>query len=346
MLRGACLLAGVLVLHWVVLVSLRDRLFDSPVVKPMPMPLFTRFLQAAAPSVPAPRALPRPKRPKAMQNPVAPGDEVQSPTEKVTNVVPDSLAADGGVPQAGGEAADAATLLEDPPAPSATEAGSVADHWPADTRLSYSLKGYYRGDLYGSGQVQWQHSDGRYQVLVDLRMALIVTVHLISQGELREDGLQPRVYEERGMGRVRRLAFDGTEVTFHDGTAMAQPEGLQDTASQFVELTRRFSSGRQTLAVGTPVSLWLARPREMNLWTYDVVALETLELPEWGSVPAYHLQPRPVANPRGVVQAELWFAPSLQYLPVRIRINLGGDNYADLVVNRIEQGDSLPSESR
>ncbi len=200
------------------------------------------------------------------------------------------------------------------------------------------MKGYYRGDFYGWGQVQWQHNEGRYQVQVDMRLALLFTGTLVSQGELSAQGLQPRVYEERGMGRARQMVFDGAMVTLSDGSQLRQPQGVQDTASQFVDLTHRFSSGRQALVVGAEVPVWLARPREMMLWTYDVVALETLQLPELGEVPAFHLKPRPLVNARGVINAELWFAPSLQYLPVRIRVNLGNDNYVELTVKRIEQG--------
>jgi len=228
--------------------------------------------------------------------------------------------------------------VPEPVNPPTDPTNNAADAWPADTRLSYNVKGYYRGDFYGSGQVQWQHKDGRYQVQVDGRMALFFTGTLISQGELSADGLRPRVYEERALGRVRNLSFDGLDVTFHDGKTLPQPDGVQDTASQFVELSHRFSSGRQALVVGAEVSVWLARPRQMNLWVYDVVALETLQIAEFGAVPAFHLQPRQVANPSGTITADLWFAPSLQYLPVRIRINAGNDNYADLLVNRIEQG--------
>jgi hypothetical protein len=47
--------------------------------------------------------------------------------------------------------------------------------------------------------------------------------------------------------------------------------------------------------------------------------------------------PRPVANPAGNITAELWFAPSLQYLPVRIKIHLGEGNFVDLMVEKIEQ---------
>jgi len=68
------------------------------------------------------------------------------------------------------------------------------------------------------------------------------------------------------------------------------------------------------------------------------VAEETLQTPELGPVQAFHLRPRPIANPAGEITAEIWFAPSLQYLPVRVRIALGGDNFVDLMVERIDQG--------
>jgi hypothetical protein len=117
---------------------------------------------------------------------------------------------------------------------------------------------------------------------------------------------------------------------------------LQDTASQFVELSHRFSSGREELKVGAQVQLWLARPQGMALWTYDVIAQETLETPELGAVQAFHLRPRPIDKPKGVITAELWFAPALQYLPVQIRIALGGANFVNLLVERIEQGAAPP----
>jgi hypothetical protein len=76
----------------------------------------------------------------------------------------------------------------------------------------------------------------------------------------------------------------------------------------------------------------------MALWIYDVIEEDTLQMPELGPVPAFHLQPRPIADPRGAITAEIWFAPSLQYLPVRVRISLGAGNFVDLMVERIEQG--------
>ena len=81
----------------------------------------------------------------------------------------------------------------------------------------------------------------------------------------------------------------------------------------------------------------MALPGGVDEWTYDVVGEDTLHLPRLGAVRALHFKPRPLAKPRGPIQAEIWFAPTLQYLPVRIRITQGADSYMDLLVETIEQ---------
>ena len=85
------------------------------------------------------------------------------------------------------------------------------------------------------------------------------------------------------------------------------------------------------------MNFWLARPGGVDQWTYDVVGEETIQLPRLGAVRAVHLKPRPLAKPRGPITAEMWFAPSLQYLPVRIRLTSGPDTFVDLMVETIEQ---------
>ncbi len=217
----------------------------------------------------------------------------------------------------------------------------ASDSWPLDTRVSYRLRGNYRGDIYGSARVQWQRQQSRYQVQLDLSMALVLQFSMISQGQVGPVGLLPGIYEERFPWGMRRMAFEDGFIQFDNGTRLPHPPDLQDTVSQFVELGHRFSSGREVLKVGRQVSVWLARPQGLALWTYDVVGEEILETPELGAVSALHLRPRPIANPAGVITAEIWFAPSLQYLPVRVLIGLGADNFVDLTVERIEQIEAL-----
>ena len=342
--------------HWAGLVWLRGEMLDLQPLIPMVDPLFTRLVvPTRMAAVPPTRFRPQPaRRPPAAVSVVAQADVAPEPApEQDRQNEPGELQPSDTVAQAVAQAASAPDPAEptEPTLPAAAASAPVSDEatpapesWPPDTRVSYSLKGYYRGDMNGSARVQWQREQNHYQVRIDLRMALVIGVSMTSQGEVSDTGLLPRVYEEQLLGSVRRVGVDGGWVKFNDGSQMLAPQGLQDTASQFVELNQRFSSGRETLKVGTPVQVWLARPQGMALWTYDVVEEETLATPELGAVQAFHLRPRPIANPSGVITAEIWFAPSLHYLPVRIRISLGSDNFVDLMVERIEQ--AAPSSAR
>ena len=301
---------------------------------PMADPLFTRFIEPARPALPPPRPRSRPAR--AAVPPSPPPAEVEAPEGTAAQAA--SAESPDPQPAVDAEAPEpAAQAIEASPEP-VTEVGPPADSWPPDTRVSYRLQGYYGGKLYGSARVQWQREHSRYQVRLDLSVALLLQFSMISQGDVGAASLLPGAYEEQLPWGLRRMAFEGGLVRFHNGSQLPQPPALQDTVSQFVELSHRFSSGQAVLQVGSPVSLWLARPNGMALWTYDVVEQEILQTPELGAVPAFHLRPRPIANPTGSITAEIWFAPSLQYLPVRVRIALGGDNFIDLLVERIEQG--------
>ena len=122
-----------------------------------------------------------------------------------------------------------------------------------------------------------------------------------------------------------------------NGSRLPRPEGVQDSASQFVALSHRFASASTPMAVGQSVQFWLARPGGADIWTYDVVEMETLATPRLGPIQAFHLKPRPLANPRGPITAEMWFAPTLQYLPVRIKVTLSDEAWVDLMVDKIEQ---------
>jgi hypothetical protein len=53
-----------------------------------------------------------------------------------------------------------------------------------------------------------------------------------------------------------------------------------------------------------------------------------------GALDTFHLKPRRIEDrPRGELSAEVWFAPSLQYLPVRIRIRQDAETYIDLMMD-------------
>ncbi|MBC7468883.1 MAG: DUF3108 domain-containing protein [Ramlibacter sp.] len=342
-LIGALLLA-VLLGHALVLQWLAWQAQEQSALRLLAVPMFTRLLQPEPPPPPVAAKTVRLHAPPAPA--VIESVARSAPAEATTSVAPpqstpEAVASEPA--QATSTAAGTATeeaLTPTPALPATTAATAMPspatlDSWPADTRLSYRLGGYFRGEIHGNARVQWQRDGDRYQTRIDIDLG-VVSLVMTSQGVVTEQGLAPNAYEETRVGKRRSVTLQGQEVTLSDGNRMPRPDGVQDTASQFVELSHRFASGQVPLEVGRSVSFWMARPGGLDYWTYDVTDKEVLQTPQLGAVEAFHLKPRPTVNPRGNITAEMWFAPSLQYLPVRIRVTAGDANL-DLLVDQIEQ---------
>ena len=271
-------------------------------------------------------------------------------------VVPGELAPEPGpstpLPRARADDAAAAASAAAVPVPAAGSASApVAPapfEWPASTRISYRLTGNYRGEVNGTAQVEWIRVGEKYQVHLDLvigaSFAPLITRRMSSDGSINADGLVPRRYDQdtKVMLRARQqvaLSFEPDSVVLANGERRPTVRGVQDTASQFVQLTYVFSTRPELLRIGGSVEIPLALPHKVDVWTYDVVAEETLQTP-FGPLPTVHLTPRRSGPPKlGELSAEIWFAPQLRYLPVRIRIHQDEQTFIDLMIDkRPEQG--------
>ncbi len=333
-LRLAALAAMVLVLHFATLHWLAEAMAGPPLLKTMSNPMFTRLLQQEAAPVPVAAATPTPKKKRsaiAATKAAKPGQPAASEPEPEPAIPPQAAAS---APEPAASEPVAAASAPQPPASAAIVL--AADTWPVDTRLNYRLTGWYDGELTGTARVQWLRQEDRYETRVDLDLG-IFGMQFLSQGDVSPDSLSPRAYQETRPGRVRAVQLGPENVTLNDGRVVPKPPGAQDTASHFVELSHRFSTGKEKLVVGGHTSMWIARPGGVDLWDYDIVAIDQLPTPRLGTVPAYHLKPRPIADSRGDIYAEVWIAPTLQYLPIRIKITQGPQRYVDITVDHIEQ---------
>ncbi|MBS0316955.1 MAG: DUF3108 domain-containing protein [Proteobacteria bacterium] len=298
--------------------SARKPTAEKPRTEPAPQPKI-----ADAASAPAPESPSAPAPADQLAAAAQPAASAPQPAASATPI--DGTALGSGVKPLDGTAA----------APGSDQA--YLDGWPADTRIRYALGGYYRGALSGDAQVLWQRSGDKYQARIEVDVGILLSMSLTSQGKITPTGLHPQLYEEQVRGRRRIITMDAQTVTLPSGRQVPRPPGLEDTISQFIDLGYQFATGRTQLQVGHPFQLWLARPGGVDLWTYNVPEEVAVPTEKWGPVPAFHLEPRPPAGSHGDVTLELWFAPSLQYLPVRVRLNLDKENYLDLVAQKIEQ---------
>ena len=225
---------------------------------------------------------------------------------------------------------------------SARSSASAAFEWPPSTRLTYSLTGNYRGEVHGSARVQWVRQGPRYQVHLDILIgpsfAPLISRRMTSDGELGAEGLVPQRYDEATrlpfqQPRRASLLFTPETVTLFNGSQQEALPGLQDPASQFVQMTWLFTTQPEILRAGNTVTMPLALPRRVGRWVYDVLGQERLATPV-GELDTYHLKPRlGERRPGNELSAEVWFAPSLQYLPVRIRIQQDAETFIDLLLD-------------
>lgn len=309
---------------------------------------------------PAEVVLPEPAAVEASAPPIEPA------TEEDTVVAAAPLAFDAASGEAVSAPLDAASAAAAPsaadeaasapaPAVSSPEAAAVAAaspaaaasspmpfEWPGSTRLTYTLVGNVRGEVHGSAQVEWIRVGMRYQVHLDvvvgLPIAPLMSRRMSSDGTLGPDGLTPIRYDEdtKVAFRDRRrvvMRFAPDAVVLADGRRLPRPPGVQDTASQFVQLAWLFTTRPELLRTGSQVAVPLALPRSMDTWVYDVLDEETLYLP-FGHAQAFHLKPRRVSRPGGELIAEIWFSPQLRYLPARIRIQQDEQTFIDLKLAR------------
>jgi hypothetical protein len=298
---------------------------------------FVRTLAPAAPPATAPvrprRAAAAPAAAASAAEPVAP-----EPAQQLEAVAP--------LPPAAIDPMPVPDALASPvPAEPVAASASPAFDWPPSTRLSYTLSGNYRGPVHGQASVEWLRAGTRYQVFMDLSVgpsfAPLMSRRVSSEGEITPDGLQPRRYDEEtrvALREPRRLSvwLDAEQVRLANGSEWPRPAGVQDSASQFVQLTWLFTTQPQQLQPGNSVEFPLALPRRLEPWIYDVLEAETLDTPA-GPVQAVHVKPRRLPRPGNELTAEIWVAPSLQYLPVRIVIRQDAETHIDLQIDRLPE---------
>ncbi|MGN6527441.1 MAG: DUF3108 domain-containing protein [Burkholderiaceae bacterium] len=250
-------------------------------------------------------------------------------------------------------ASAASTALAAAPAASGTATGVAgaasgvagpamqAFEWPPSTRLTYTLTGQYRGGpLYGTAAVEWRRDGAHYQVQFDIHVSPFFDQHMFSDGRIGEDGLHPAHYDEAFKvpvmePRLRHIEFGDDEVVLDNGNHVTRLPGTQDGASQFVQFVWMFATHPQWLRPGNVVDIPLALPRSLRRWRYLVVGTERLAL-KFGDLDAVHLKPL-LDGPRRANEYpfEIWTAPTLQYLPVRIHVQVDEQNYADLSVDQL-----------
>lgn len=354
----ALVLAAHVWLTWQLTVQMKELAPAATDIKRMEATYVSEIKLSAPPVAPAvakPVAPPKPavKRKKA----VKPAEVASAPQEPAS--APEAALAEEAAsapvlasqestpPEPAPEAASAASA----PAPLAAALPASAARpgetfvWPKATRVTYKMEGSYRGPIYGRAAVEWIRQDNRYQVHLDASVgpsfAPLGAWRLTSEGEISPEGLTPKRYEHLDRllfktSPVRSVSFSATEVVLPNGDRVPKPKGMQDPASQFIQLAYQFIMDPSLLKVGNTIEMPLALLRKTENISYDVVGEETLRTP-LGELATFHVKPRRTVGDKGDITVEIWFAPQLQYLPVRILARMSDAIFMDMQMDHAPQ---------
>lgn len=178
-----------------------------------------------------------------------------------------------------------------------------------------------------NAEFSWQHNGASY----DARLAFGAfgfTRVQTSRGQITPEGLAPVRFSDKYRSEVAaHFVRDKGKVIFSANTPdVALLAGAQDRLSIVVQLAAMLAGDPQRFPLATTIALQTVGARDADTWLFTVEPDEVLELPG-GAQPTRKL----VRNARREFdqKVELWLAPTLGYLPARIRITESNGDYID-----------------
>jgi hypothetical protein len=336
-----------------------------PAPAPPPKPAERKRPLPPPPSPPPPRPAPKPAadivRPRPAETIASPAQAPPAPVQALSAPPPPTspplspstsaplLAAAsslGDLAPAGPVSQPALPIpTESSPAPTASAPASVAAlrPWPPSTRLSYTITGYWRGDLHGSGALVWTVDGDHYEAR--LSGSALISFSYRSAGRIEGNWLAPSQYTERVFTREKSVRFDRGDNTLHFSATPAVlplPPHAQDSASLFLQLANRLTVAPGDFHPGATISFAVARPSGMADWTFTIAGMDIVDTPI-GSLPCWHIV-RQATQPNEL-GAQIWLSPQLQNLPVQIRLQHSADSYLLFTLDHAEQAAGVnPSE--
>lgn len=303
------------------------RSFNTRMIEALPQ----RPPVARSAPLPKPRSLPPRARPLPDQVPVEipttrlnPSEAVEPVTATAADpvaVMPTEVAPESDRTQASSDDIRAAPRQLREQATSAvsyTVPGSLTLQYRVQSnKFPYSL----------NAEFGWQHKGENYEVRLAFGAFGFTRVQT-SRGQITPEGLAPLRFSDKYRSEVAaHFVRDKGKITFSANTPdVALLSGAQDRLSVVVQLAAMLAGDPQRFPLATTIALQTVGPRDADTWLFTVENDEILELPG-GAQSTRKL----VRNARREFdqKVELWLAPTLGYLPARIRITESNGDYID-----------------
>lgn len=230
----------------------------------------------------------------------------------------------------------AATGLAATTAMPAAMSGAIGFRSPTGARLRYDLQGIAKGFGYSAkAELLWQPDASQYEARLEVSHFLLGSRVQSSQGQIAPEGLAPRRFGDKVRSeQAAHFQRDKGLITYSANTPDAPLlTGTQDRLSVFIQISGMLLADPQRWGPGTVLNFNTTGARDSEPWAFQVAGMETLKMPI-GTLEALRLvrQEQKQYDQR----VELWMSPSLEHLPVRIRITQTSGDQVDLLLRSKE----------
>jgi Protein of unknown function (DUF3108) len=213
------------------------------------------------------------------------------------------------------------------PEPGGDSVPTFATSLPAPFEARYAVQ---RGLASGRAELRWQRQNDRYELSLRTSAFGAPALSWASVGAVDEHGLAPeRHTESRRNKELRAVNFqrDSGRISF-SGPQLQYPltAGAQDRLTWMLQLPAILQANPALAVAGAQVPLFVVGARgDAEVWAFQVLGVETLDLPDGSSVNALHLKREP-RRPYDT-QTEVWLDPARQHLLVRalMRVRATGE---------------------
>ena len=210
---------------------------------------------------------------------------------------------------------------------------------PPAVRLLYEGKGEEKGFLKytAGGELVWAPDGTQYNAKLEITFLLARLRTWTSKGELSETGLQPTRFGDKPRGAEQATHFqrDKGIISFsaNNPDVPLQP-GAQDKLSALLQLSAIVAGAPARYGAGSSISFQAADAHRAELWDFKVSGTESLELPG-GTLSGLKLTKESTVE--FDQRIEVWLAPDLNYLPVRLRITEANGAFVDLLWRKTQK---------
>jgi hypothetical protein len=219
---------------------------------------------------------------------------------------------------------------------SGTVAGPVALRIPGSVKLAFAVTGQQGSSpMQGVfGELAWLQDGQQYDARLSLTFLFrtIRTQH--SSGMIGPTGIEPARFSETRKTEVAShfVRDQGTVVFSSNAPSVPLLAGAQDRLSIVMQLGALLAGDPARYPEGSVIEIQTVGPRDADIWRFSVDGEEKLSLPA-GDYTARKL----TRNPRKPFddKVELWVAPELGDLPVRIKQTQANGDFADLQLREV-----------